>query len=115
MAGHLTTHALDTALGCGARGLRVEIRRIAPDPEGPHTVVLDENGRGILIAPPDLRVGRYELTFFVAEYHRQQGVSLEDPPFFSQIVVQFAIGRQDTDYHVPILFSPYGYSTYRGG
>jgi 5-hydroxyisourate hydrolase len=59
-------------------------------------------------------VGRYELVFHVAEYFRKQGMELPDPPFLDQVVIRFGIADTGQHYHVPLLVSPYGYSTYRG-
>jgi 5-hydroxyisourate hydrolase len=56
----------------------------------------------------------YELTFDAGAYFRRGGVALSDPPFLDQVVIRFGIGDPSADYHVPLLLSPYGYSTYRG-
>jgi 5-hydroxyisourate hydrolase len=106
----LTTHALDTVTGGGAAGLRVELR------QGDYTladVTLDAGGRGRL--SEGLQPGRYTLVFHVAAYHRAKGVVLADPPFLDEVVVSFGAAEAGGHYHVPLVFSPYAYSTYRGG
>ena len=110
MSGRLTTHALDTVAGQGAAGLRVELRR------GGYTladVTLDETGRGALIET--LEAGRYELVFHVSHYHRAKGLILAEPPFLDEVTIQFGVADPAAHYHVPIVFSPHAYSTYRGG
>lgn len=110
MSGKLTTHALDTVAGCGAAGLRVELRK---DGYTVADVTLDAGGRGTLGAT--LEKGRYKLVFHVADYHRTKRVSLADPPFLDEVVVAFGVSEPDGHYHVPLVFSTYAYSTYRGG
>ena len=116
MAGRLTTHVLDTARGTGAGGLRVELVR--HDPAGPMALAgvhLDEGGRATLLEGGALAAGRYTLTFHVADYQRAHGLALEDPPFLELVPVQFGVADAGAHYHVPLILSPYGYSTYRGG
>ncbi len=110
----LTTHVLDTAAGRPAAGMRVVLRRV----DG--TSVLAEavtNSDGRLDQPllqgSDFKTGRYQLEFHVGDYFRARGVALADPPFLDVVPVQFGIA-EDAHYHVPLLVSPYGYSTYRG-
>ena len=114
MAGRLTTHALDTMFGCGAAGLKVEVRRLSPSGERFPDAVLDEGGRAVLISD-GLRKGVYELVFQVADYHRERGVALADPPFLDAVTVRFGLADPEGHHHVPLLVSPYSYSTYRGG
>ena len=116
MAGRLTTHVLDTARGTGAAGLRVALVR--HDPAGPATLAevrLDEGGRATLLDGGALVAGRYTLTFHAADYQRARGLDLEDPPFLEVVPVQFGVADPGAHYHVPLILSPYGYSTYRGG
>lgn len=111
MAGRLTTHALDQVRGAGASGLRVRLR--GPGSVAEVELALDRDGRGTLLAA-GLVAGRYELVFHVADYHRSVGVVLADPPFLDQVAVAFGIADAGVHHHVPLLLSPYGYSTYRG-
>ena len=114
MAGRLTTHALDTMFGRGAAGLKVEVRRVSPSEERFPDAELDEGGRAVLISD-GLRRGIYELVFQVADYHRELGVALSDPPFLDVVTIRFGLPEPEGHVHVPLLVSPYGYTTYRGG
>lgn len=67
-----------------------------------------------LLSDENMRSGVYELTFYAGEYFHRLGVSLSSPPFLNEIVIRFGIADRDRNYHVPLLLSPYGYSTYRG-
>ena len=80
------------------------------------SVVLNADGRASepLLSGDDLLVGRYRLQFEVASYFRGRGVSLSEPPFFDVVPIDFGIADTSGHYHVPLLVSPYGYSTYRG-
>lgn len=112
--GRLTTHVLDTASGKPAAGVRVVLRLHG------ETAVLAEgvtNADGRMDKPllegAAFKAGRYELTFHVGDYFRANGTKLADPAFLDVIPLRFAIA-EDVHYHVPLLVSPYGYSTYRG-
>ena len=112
MAGQLTTHVLDTVSGLGAAGLRVQLRRPEPAAELAD-IVLDARGRGVLFEA--LEPGVYELIFHAAAYHRAQGLALSDPPFLDEVAVRFGVAEGAGHWHVPLLLSPFSYSTYRGG
>jgi 5-hydroxyisourate hydrolase len=117
--GHLSTHVLDTAHGCPAAGMRVRLQRVEADgrAHAVKAVVLDADGRaegGPLLEPAAMAVGRWRLVFEVAAYFRGRGVALPEPPFLDTVQVDFGIADADGRYHVPLLVSPYGYSTYRG-
>lgn len=114
MAGRVTTHALDTALGCGAAGMTATLERVSPEPAAYPPVTLDAGGRATLLAE-GLGKGVYALTFDVAAYHRAVGAPVSDPPFLDLVTIRFGVAEPDGHYHVPLLISPYGYSTYRGG
>jgi len=106
----LSTHVLDTALGAPAQGIRVALERVS-DGETLGAGVTDADGR-VRDFPPmraALAVGEYRLRFAVGEYF---AASLRDA-FYSEILIAFRVGR-DSPYHVPLLLSPFGYSTYRG-
>lgn len=112
--GRLTTHVLDTASGRPAAGVRVVLRR-----DGEAAVVAEgvTNADGRMDRPllegDAFKPGRYELTFHAGDYFRNDGAVLADPPFLDVIPLRFAMA-EDAHYHVPLLVSPYGYSTYRG-
>ncbi len=110
----LTTHVLDTASGKPAAGMRVTLRRA-----GEATVLVDvvANADGRLDRPllegAAFAPGAYELTFYVGDYYRARGTALAEPAFLDLVPVRFGLAS-GCDYHVPLLISPYGYSTYRG-
>ena len=116
MAG-LSTHVLDTARGRPAAGLAIELYRIAGDSRDLiRRATTNADGRvdGLMIEAKDMRVGTYELVFAVADYFRAAGVALADPPYLDLVPVRFAVSDVAAHYHVPLLVSPYGYTTYRG-
>jgi len=113
--GRLTTHVLDTSTGRPANGLKVELfRDRQPDPVV--TAITNSDGRldGPLLDGDALAADRYELRFHVADYFRTLGVTLPEPPFLDIVPIRFGIADTAAHYHVPLLISPYGYSTYRG-
>lgn len=115
--GKLTTHVLDTAAGTPARGLRVELHALdAASAQPLASFRTDADGRAPspLLEGETLRVGRYALTFHVGEYFRAAGLSLPEPAFLDEVVIRFGIAHADQHYHVPLLVSPWSYSTYRG-
>lgn len=116
MSGRLTTHVLDTTHGCPAAGLNIELFRIV-DGKSQHmlSVVTNDDGRcdKPLLEGDGFRKGAYELHFDVAGYFENSALSIEKP-FLSIVPVRFLISDEDAHYHVPLLVSPYGYSTYRG-
>ena len=115
--GHLSTHVLDTMHGCPAAGMAVALHRIEAD--GPvllQALRLDADGRAgaPLLDAAAMRAGRYRLVFSVADYFRGRGVTLPDPPFLDEVPVDFGLADAAAHYHVPLLVSPWSYSTYRG-
>ena len=115
--GHLSTHVLDTAHGCPAAGMSVTLQRL--DASGVTTLrrfALDADGRagGPLLDGVTMAVGRYRLLFEVAPYFRGCGVTLPEPPFIDTVQLDFGIADAAGHYHVPLLVSPWSYSTYRG-
>ncbi|MSP47131.1 MAG: hydroxyisourate hydrolase [Xanthobacteraceae bacterium] len=110
--GRLSTHALDTATGKPAAGVRVVLRR-----DGAVLVDTRTNADGRtdkpLLEGAAFSNGAYELTFHIGDYFRASGTAVSDPPFLDVIPLNFTIA-EDSHYHVPLLVSPYGYSTYRG-
>lgn len=116
MAG-LTTHVLDTVRGGPAAGVRVRLFKVSGEVrELLKETVTNADGRtdGPLIPGDALQAGEFELLFHVAEYFQGQGVKLPDPPFLSVVPIRFGIADTSGHYHVPLLASPWAYSTYRG-
>jgi 5-hydroxyisourate hydrolase len=115
--GKLTTHVLDTAAGIPARNMKVELHRLdSGAPELLATLQTNSEGRAPspLLEGESLNTGSYALTFHVADYFRARGTALPDPPFLDEIVIRFGIADAGQHYHVPLLVSPWSYSTYRG-
>ncbi|HZY15329.1 MAG TPA: hydroxyisourate hydrolase [Ramlibacter sp.] len=114
----LSTHVLDTMHGTPAAGMTVELYTTAGGtPVLVRRFVLDADGRnpgGPLFDDASLRRGTYRLVFDVAGYFRARGVTLPDPPFLDRVALDFGIAHTDQHYHVPLLTSPWSYSTYRG-
>jgi 5-hydroxyisourate hydrolase len=111
--GKLTTHVLNVAAGIPAAGMRIELRGGAALIGAAQT---DADGRcgAPLLQGAALSIGRYSLTFHVAAYFRALGQPLPEPPFLDEVVIAFGIADPQQNYHVPLLVSPWGYSTYRG-
>ncbi|WP_293450150.1 hydroxyisourate hydrolase [Planktotalea sp.] len=116
MAGYLTTHVLDTARGCPAAGLAIELFRI----EGKTRVslrklVTNADGRTDeqILPAAEFELGTYELVFHCGAYLDACGVAPESPRFLDVVPLRFSMSEH-AHYHVPLLLSPFGYSTYRG-
>ena len=115
--GKLSTHVLDTANGCPAAGMTVTLQRL--DAAGPVTLRtqrLNADGRtdGPLLDAASMATGRYRLLFEVAAYFRDRGQVLPEPPFIDVVPLDFGIADAEGHYHVPLLTTPWSYSTYRG-
>ncbi len=116
MAGYLTTHVLDTALGKPAAGLEIELFRIKDDSReflGRRITNPDGRTDGPILPEDLFETGKYELVFFAGAYLRESGQVTEEPPFLDIVPIRFGMSEA-AHYHVPLLLSPYGYSTYRG-
>ena len=113
--GRLTTHVLDTAAGCPAAGVRVVLTRLGAAPEKITEGTTNADGRmdRPLLEATTFAFGAYQIEFHVGDYFRGRGVKLAEPPFLDVIPIRFGIAEH-VHYHVPLLVSPYGYSTYRG-
>lgn len=113
--GRLTTHVLDTAKGRPAAGLAVELFRMGDSEERLVSATTNRDGRvdQPLLEGPAFVPGVYELRFHAGDYLRG-GVGPPYPAFLDVIPIRFGIASPDEHYHVPLLLSPYGYSTYRG-
>jgi 5-hydroxyisourate hydrolase len=121
MAGRLTTHVLDTARGVPAAGVAIELYRLHGEGTEERRERLARtvtNADGRTDRPPlqgvDLRVGRYELVFLIGDYFRRTLPDLAEPLFLDRVPVRFGIADPEAHYHVPLLASPWSYSTYRG-
>ncbi|MCX5577605.1 hydroxyisourate hydrolase [Kaistia terrae] len=115
--GRLTTHVLDTAAGRPAAGLKIDLYRLGPDPILLKTVTTNADGRvdgGPLLEGAALEEGSYELVFHAGDYLRGVSDALPSTLFLDVIPIRFGIASAAEHYHVPLLISPYGYSTYRG-
>ena len=116
MAG-LTTHVLDTMTGCPAAGMRVSLYRLeGASARELKSLVLNADGRADvpLLAGGEMVAGRYRLVFELAAYFKGRGVALPEPPFLDAVPLEFGLADIDSHYHVPLLASPWAYSTYRG-
>lgn len=113
--GRLTTHVLDTANGCPGRGIAVELYALDGGRERVAARETNADGRTDepLLDGDAFTPGSYELHFAVADYFREQGATLDAPPFLDVVVIRVSLAR-DQHYHVPLLVSPWSYSTYRG-
>jgi len=113
--GRLTTHVLDVARGCPASGLAIDLVRVAAGERPIVSVRTNADGRvdGALLDGPDFVPGTYELRFHAGAYLRGH-FALPEPPFLDLIPIRFGIASAGEHYHVPLLLSPFGYSTYRG-
>ena len=115
--GRLTTHVLDAAHGCPGSAIKVELYRVEGQQlELVNTALTNSDGRvdAPLLQDEDYRTGVYQLQFSAGAYYRARGVQLPEPAFLDVVVLRFGIDEQQDHYHVPLLISPYSYSTYRG-
>lgn len=106
----VTTHVLDTSRGCPAAGVAVQLARVSSPAEPIARASTDSDGRARDLGPADLCAGSYRLTFATAEYFERTGTTA----FFPEVSVQFEVTDPSEHYHVPLLLSPFAYSTYRG-
>ena len=115
--GFLTTHVLDTALGRPAAGLRIDLYRLDGGTRK-HLREMRTNADGRTDTPilprEEFAPGIYELEFHAGAYLDSAGVAAQEPRFLDVIPIRFGISEADSHYHVPLLLSPHGYSTYRG-
>jgi 5-hydroxyisourate hydrolase len=116
-AGRLTTHALDTALGKPAAGMRIDLFALHGQ-SASHILGVSTNADGRcdapLLAGEEFKTGEYELRFHAGAYLKQSGAAVSQPPFLDIIPIRFSISDAAAHYHVPLLLSAHGYSTYRG-
>jgi 5-hydroxyisourate hydrolase len=117
MPAQLTTHVLDTARGRPAHGVRVELWSLdGPQPSLLKTATTNGDGRtdAPLLAAEELRAGQYELVFCVGDYFAKAGLTSDRGRFLDRVPVRFGIVDTSASYHVPLLVSPWSYTTYRG-
>lgn len=116
MDGYLTTHVLDTARGCPAMGLKIELYKIDGETRTLlKTLATNDDGRTDeqILPASEFKTGNYELVFHAGSYLDAIGTPPEDPRFLDVIPIRFGMSEA-SHYHVPLLLSPFGYSTYRG-
>jgi 5-hydroxyisourate hydrolase len=113
----LSTHVLDTSRGKPAQNMIIDLHVFTSgDRRHIKTVATNVDGRTDepLLSGNRLEPGVYELTFHAGHYFRGASLDLPDPPFLDDVIVRFGVADPAGNYHVPLLLSPYGYSTYRG-
>ena len=116
MSGYLTTHVLDTARGCPADGLEIALYRLDGDERTLlRRLVTNEDGRteSHILPEGEFATGTYELVFHAGAYLARTGTAPEEPRFLDLVPIRFGMSEA-SHYHVPLLLSPFGYSTYRG-
>ena len=113
--GTLSTHVLNTAEGIPGEGVRIELWRVDPEPAQVVDTVTDADGRAAepLLPPGRFRAGRYELRFHIGAYFRARGIAPE-PLFLDVVTVSVGLADGRGHYHVPLLCTPWSYTTYRG-
>ena len=111
----LTTHCLDTFSGKPAKGIRVDVYMVADKKEKINSTTLNNNGRSdkALLEGNNFKEGEYELVFFVGDYFKDI-TNLPKTPFLNEVIIRFGVSNAKEHYHVPLLVSPWSYSTYRG-
>ena len=117
MPGKLTTHVLDTAHGCPAAGMQIELWSLSHGkPTLLKSIRTNADGRADqpLLAADEMKEGLFELVFSVGDYFAGKSLSLPAVLFLDRVPVRFGIADSDASYHVPLLVSPWAYSTYRG-
>lgn len=115
--GRLTTHVLDTALGQPAQNLRIELfQKEGGNLKKISQIRTNADGRSDapLLEGTEFEIGIFQLNFHAGDYFDRSSVKLPEPKFLDEVIVRFGISDIEAHYHVPILLSPYGYSTYRG-
>ena len=114
--GRLTTHVLDTARGLPAADVDIVLYRLNPEPRELARGRTNADGRldSPILDADDFSVGVYELVFQAGQYFRHQNLNIPEPLFVDEVVLRFGINDASQHYHVPLLVSPWAYSTYRG-
>lgn len=115
--GKLSTHVLDTASGSPARGVKIELFKVTESTKAlVKTVETNSDGRTdeLLLDANAIEAGKYELHFHVGDYFESKNTNATEPPFLDVVPVCFGIADATQNFHVPLLISPWSYSTYRG-
>ncbi|MEX0369329.1 MAG: hydroxyisourate hydrolase [Tateyamaria sp.] len=116
-AGYLTTHVLDTARGIPAAGIKIALYRVSGNSHR-KIAEAETNADGRTDSPilpvGKMQEGHYEMIFFCADYLDRHNLNTADVKFLDQVPIRFGVSDPEAHYHVPLLFSPFGYSTYRG-
>ena len=113
----LSTHVLDTSNGVPAAGMKIDfVQNPGHNEKIIKSVVTNDDGRTdeLLLNADEMQVGEYELRFHVSEYFKVMGTTMPDPPFLNVVPIRFTIFDKSQGYHVPLLCSPWSFSTYRG-
>ena len=111
----LTTHCLDTFSGKPAKGVKVDVYLISGKKEKLNSIILNNNGRSDepLLEGANFKEGQYELVFFIGDYFKNL-TNLPKTPFLNEVVFRFGVSKPNEHCHVPLLVSPWSYTTYRG-
>ena len=111
----LTTHCLDTFSGKPAKGVKVDVYSVSGKKQKLNSIKLNDNGRSNepLLEGSNFKEGQYELVFFIGDYFKNI-TDLPKTPFLNEVVIKFGISNSSEHYHIPLLVSPWSYSTYRG-
>ena len=111
----LTTHCLDTFSGKPAQGVKVDVYFVSDKKIKISSTILNKNGRSDkpLVDENNFKKGQFELVFFIGDYFKKI-TNLSEPPFLNEVVIRFGVSNSNEHYHVPLLVSPWSYSTYRG-
>lgn len=114
--GKLSTHVLDTMHGGPAQDVKIELYAAVNPRKLLKTVTTNSDGRcdAPLLGPDEIQAGTYELVFHAGDYFAAQGVAMPNPRFVDQVVIRFGIASPNENYHVPLVVTPWAYSTYRG-
>ncbi len=115
--GYLTTHVLDTMSGLPASNMMIELFLMEGEKRASlYSTKTNSDGRcdGPILSGTEFKTGNYELRFHVGDYLKENGVKITDPPFLDIVPIRFGISDTSSHYHVPLLVSPYSFSTYRG-
>jgi len=117
MSAKLSTHVLDTAHGCPAQGMKIELWSLEDEtPALLTTAKTNADGRTDvpLLSAEEMKTGQYEIVFFIGDYFATKSATLPKIRFFDRVSVRIGIADAGRSYHVPLLCSPWAYSTYRG-